>query len=254
MDHDLTPVCRQARLELGPDLGPPPATAETDAAHEHVRVCPACQRFYRAQEGLRDRLGTLRGPVAPSDLRSRIYLAIRRESRRDARGAKYRWFVGGALAAAAVLALIVGTPARGPERALAEPLATAARRGLELSTLNSGTVQQTEAWLAEQVGYDLELPDITDAMFVGGRVTSIDGQRAAAAVYLVRGMPVTYFALAGDSVLGHEVPDRPVVATTADYSVALWIEEGRARAIAAPLSRQVVLEIAQECKAKAALY
>ena len=96
---------------------------------------------------------------------------------------------------------------------------------------------------------------ISGAVLVGARVASFgEGEKSAAVVYLSRGMPVTYFALPSDMVLGKRLRSDRVTAATADgYEVALWTEKGRARAIAAPMSRDEVVQIAEECRSKASL-
>ena len=81
-----------------------------------------------------------------------------------------------------------------------------------------------------------------------------EGEKSAAVVYLSRGIPITYFAMSSDVVLGNRVRSDRVTAATADgYEVALWTDKGRARAIAAPMSRNEVVQIAEECRSKASL-
>jgi anti-sigma factor RsiW len=74
--------------------------------------------------------------------------------------------------------------------------------------------------------------------------------RGAAVVYEYHGASLTYFALPPGNVLGQAVPDRLTAAAANGYEVALWTEQGAARAVAATMPRQAVLQVAEECREK----
>ncbi len=153
--------------------------------------------------------------------------------------------------AAAVILLATTQLPRG--NALALPLVEAARSQLAQTTMfETGHIRAAESWLEREIGYPVLVPDIPEAVLVGARVSDVGGQRSAIVVYLSRGMPVTYFALPTGQVMGRPVHDRGVISGASDgYEVALWTEQGRTRAIVAPMSRQEVIEIANECRSKA---
>ena len=235
--------CTTARRELGPNRGPRPQAALC-AAWDHVAQCTGCTAFYAEQTAIADRLGALPSLAAPRPLRGAITRSIQKES------GWQPWLWAVPLAAAASLVLLAVTQFSSGD-ALARPLAEAAQLESEL-TIATAVRPDIEAWLERTMGYRIEIPDIQDAALVGARVADIGGQRSAAVVYMTRGMPLTYFALPTDEVMGHKVSHRTVVAgRSAGYEVALWTEQGRARAVAAPLPRSEIMAIANECRSKA---
>lgn len=155
-----------------------------------------------------------------------------------------------ATAAAVILLAITQLPGG---NALAGPLVEAARSQLAQTTMfETSDISVAESWLEREIGYPVLVPDIREAVLVGARVSDVGGQRSAIVVYLSRGMPVTYFALPTGQVMGRRVHDRGVISAASDgYEVALWTEDGRTRAIAAPMSRPEVIEFANECRSKA---
>ncbi len=239
--------CETARLQIGPDPGPRPQSDVVDVALSHVASCHSCQGFYAVQTAMVRRLAALRPFPAPSGLRTRILAATVQRPR-----GRSRWQLGGALATAAAVILLATTQLpRG--NALALPLVEAARSQLAQTTMfETGHIRAAESWLEREIGYPVLVPDIPEAVLVGARVSDVGGQRSAIVVYLSRGMPVTYFALPTGQVMGRPVHDRGVISGASDgYEVALWTEQGRTRAIVAPMSRQEVIEIANECRSKA---
>lgn len=238
--------CDTARLQIGPDLGPRPHMDVTDAALNHLASCHSCRKFYAAQTALVRRLTRLASTPAPAPLRAKIIAAM--DSRLRAR---HRWKLGAALTAAAVV-MLLATPRFANERAF-DPLADVARSQLaETTMLETGEISEAEEWLAREIGYAVVVPDIEDAVLIGARVSDVGDQKSAVAVYLSRGMPVTYFALPSGEVMGQRVRDRGVVARSSDgYTVAVWTEHGQTRALAAPLGRSQLIKMAEECRSKA---
>ena len=158
------------------------------------------------------------------------------------------------MATAAVAAVVFLATMRLPGgNAIAEPLVAAARSQLAETTMfETGEIRVAEAWLEREIGYPVVVPDIRDAALVGARVSDIGGQRSAILMYLARGMPVTYFALPTADMMGRHVRDSGIISGASDgYEVAMWIEDGQTRAIAAPMSRPEVIELANECRSKA---
>jgi len=137
--------------------------------------------------------------------------------------------------------------------AIAKPLVAAARSHLAETTMfETGEIPVAEAWLERKIGYPVVVPDIPNAALVGARVSDIGGQRSAVVVYLARGMPVTYFALPTGDMMGRRTRDPGVVSGASDgYEVAMWTEDGQMRAIAAPMSRLEVIDLANECRSRA---
>lgn len=246
--------CEESRLELWPKPGPRATSAESAEALAHYAACVACQQFFRTEADLSARLRRLAATPAPARLRARILATLDAESVTATARRRARWFAGtGAvlLAAAAAIALLVGP---GPEPAtIASPLVQHARVPLdEAQSITSSNVDDVERWFAETMGHPVAVLNITDAYLVGGRVATLDGSRAAVVVYLYHGMPLTYFALPTNDVMGVPVRGDQVMATSVDgYEVALWTEDGKARAVVAPMPRAEVMDVAKECRDKA---
>lgn len=248
--------CNAARRALWPEPGPRAATDEVAAAFEHYSSCEECRRFFAHQSVLAQRLRHLNdGVTAPSTLAQRIRGALADETVLHAAG-RSRWLRRGgiALVAAAALLLLFFRPAGVPPE-VAQPLVREAQAmATQQDGYTSSDIGELEAWLELQVGYPVNIPDISGAYLVGARVATLDGAKTAAAVYIFEGMPLTYFALPSGQVLGREVRGSRVRAISADgYNVALWIEPGGARAIVAPIPRDRVVGIAEECRNKSAL-
>ncbi len=239
--------CDIARLQIGPDPGPRPQSDVVDAALNHVATCPACQAFYASQTALVKRLAALRSEPTPSRLRARILAATAQRPR-----GRRRWQLGAALATVAAVIFLVTM--RLPDgNAIAEPLVAAARSQLaQTTTFETGAINEAEAWLEREIGYPVVVPDIREAALVGARVSVIGGQRSAIVVYLARGMPVTYFALPTGDMMGRRIRDPGVISGASDgYEVAIWTEDGQTRAIAAPMTRPEIIELANDCRSKA---
>jgi anti-sigma factor RsiW len=242
--------CELARRQIGLNPGPRSHSDATDAAWDHLGSCGECQAFYAAQTRLATRLADLRRTTAPEHLRAEISAALS-HSQAPRRGRRWGWL---AVAVTATAFAVVGHQQSRTGDVLAAPLARIARSQLELSTsVNATDIRVVEKWIERQIGYRVEVPDIANASLVGARISNVGGQKSALVVYLSRGMPVTYFALPTSTVMGRPVSEQSVLAGRSDgYEVAMWTERGKARAIAAPMTRPEVLEIAQECRSKAA--
>lgn len=77
--------CEEARDRLWPPERPKVAETEVVEAWRHVDFCPDCRAFLRRDEMLRRRLGELRLPAAPSEVRERVFQALAEERERGAR-------------------------------------------------------------------------------------------------------------------------------------------------------------------------
>lgn len=239
--------CDAAREALWPN---PDALAPVEA-REHYEQCPECQGFFARDRELANRLACLPVTCAPDHLRARVAADLTRSRRRGPRV----WQVAvGALAAAAALVLFVFTGADDMDRVVA-PLAAEARAmetaALAITSADAGAVG---GWFAATLGNPLTVPAITDAELVGGRVAVIGGRPAAVVLYRMHGDPLTYFALAEGSMSEHGIPaDEIMVTGAAELKVAVWMEGGGVRAVAAAMPRETVMAVATECRNKAAM-
>jgi anti-sigma factor RsiW len=137
---------------------------------------------------------------------------------------------------------------------LVQPLAREAHIGLARPTsIESTDTTVLRAWLEHEVGYAVAIPSISEAEVVGATVAEMDGVRGAAVVYRYRGSALTYFDLPAAEPSRSWTGRAPVTSASADgYQVALWTEDGGARAVAAPMPRAEVVKVAKECREKAA--
>ncbi len=246
--------CETALRQLGPAKGPRPEGPASDEAWAHLAECASCQAVYARQAALAKRLAAFGRGYAPEGLRAAVSESLRRGAgATHAIRSPRRWAWASALAAAAVVTIMAVTRFGGGN-ALAAPLAAAAQAAIEpQAMLVSQDPDQIEQWIEHQLGYHVAVPMITNATLEGARVTSVAKQRSAAVVYRSRGEPVTYFALAEGEVFGRSVrSDQLVSGRSGDYEVALWTENGQVRAIAAPMTRPEVVDMANECRSKAA--
>jgi anti-sigma factor RsiW len=204
--------------------------------------------YHPALERRLDRLAAT-ARTAPPHLAARIRETLAQESARRVRRRRVSFFAGGVTLAAATMALaVLGKPASG---LLAPPLAREARIGLaKPGAIESADTAALVEWLKWEVGYQVDIPAISNAELVGATVAELGDVRGAAVVYEYRGASLTYFALPPGDVLGRPVPDGLTVAAANGYEVALWTERGAARAVAASMSRQAVLQVAEECRGK----
>lgn len=252
--------CEEARQALGPEPGPRPATPGSAGAFAHVQQCADCERFFARQRNLTQRLRRLSSTPAPRALRERVEHAITQDVvAMRAPGRRGAWLAGGGVlvATAAALVLILGAP-KIPDR-VAQPLVEhASQTTLEAPFEGSGAFTATSdhrqlyRWFTARVDYAVNVPQIDDAKLMGGRVVELGGQRVAAVIYMYRNHTVTYYPLSSGEVMGSPVDWDKILAQSADgYELAMWQEQGRARAVVAAMSRGDLMSFAEECRAKA---
>jgi len=248
--------CEEARRILGPEPRELATGEQQEQADAHRASCDACRRYYGAQRALSQRLRRLSAAAlqAPPWLAARVRTSLEDETARLVRQRRLRLFAGSAtvaLAAAAALLLFVGVP--DTSQRVASPLARAAQAGLASPvSIASSDTAILRAWLQHEVGYTVEIPNISDADLVGAGVTEMDGVRGAAVVFEYHGQSLTYFDLPSTGLPGGWPQSGVLASASADgYEVAVWTQEGGARAVAAPMPRQTVVDVANECRRKA---
>jgi anti-sigma factor RsiW len=245
--------CDEARQTLGPDPEAPSTSAELAEALRHYAGCPECRRFYLLHEALARhtrRLAAAR--QAPPALRAQLRDRLDREDARLRRRRRLPILAAGSSVMAAAAALLLFAVLPDSARRAAQPLAQEARIGLARpDAITSSDTAVLRRWLDVRVGYVVEIPAIADAELKGATLTQVDGVRGVAVVYEYHGMPLTYFDLPSDAPFSRWVPDGSV-RSVADggYELALWTDRGGARAVAAPMPRQELVRVANECRGK----
>ena len=209
------------------------------------------------------RLHSLCTPAAPSGLRWRIVVALDAEDRaavaaaRNPRRRPLTW--GFMVAAAAAILLLVTIPMRSTDfatRNAVAPLVDQASIGpWSTESLASSDPVQLGAWLESQIGYHVDVPAISNAVLMGGRVTDLNHAPAAAVIYTMHGKQLTYFAVPTANLLGTTISNARVrTVSSGGFNVATWSEAGAARAVVAAMDEKEVTAVARECRRKAAGY
>jgi anti-sigma factor RsiW len=162
------------------------------------------------------------------------------------------------VAAAAIILLLMSIPRLTdlPTRNAVAPLLDQATIGLSSTgALASSDPDQLGTWLESQIGYHIDVPVISNAVLMGGRVADLNHTPTAAVMYTMHGRQLTYFAMPNAIVLGTIISDGGVRSVSSgEFNVATWTESGAARAVVAAMDEKEVVAIANECRRKAAGY
>jgi len=121
--------------------------------------------------------------------------------------------------------------------------------------LASSDPVQLGSWLESQLGYHVDVPAISNAVLMGGRVTALNQAPAAAVMYTMHGKQLTYFAAPTANLLGTTISNTNVrTVSSGRFNVATWSEARGARAVVAAMDEKEVTAVARECRQKAAGY
>jgi anti-sigma factor RsiW len=165
-------------------------------------------------------------------------------------GKPTRWLLPVAgLAALIIVMLHPITPPRSAVPASDSLFATALASLTTIESLSSSNGDEVGEWLQLHVGYAVEVPHITGASLVGGRIAVLDGASAAAVAYTMHGKPLTFIVLPTASTMSESIAEDNVRTESANgYNVAIWRELGLVRAVVSPMSSQLVSSVAYQCK------
>ena len=192
---------------------------------------------------------------APRHLRERIYAGIAAESSAERRQ-QFRWALvgsgaGGAFfAAAAAFAIWLAVPAAQP------PLQVESWVDIALNRVTGGAMMQTDepeslrSWLESQVDYEVDVPDIPDAVLRGGRLAYVGGIRGAAVEYDVHGQHLVYLMVPHGSVMDMLASQGDTVLTWSSrgYQIVMWKQGSGTRALLGPLPQKELYQIADHCR------
>ena len=179
---------------------------------------------------------------APRHLRERIYAGIAAEASAERRQ-QFRWALvgsgaGGAfLAAAAAFAIWLAVPTARP------PLQAESWVDIALNRVTGGAMMQTDEpeslrfWLESQVDYEVDVPDIPDAVLRGGRLAYVGGIRGAAVEYDVHGQHLVYLMVPQGSVMDMLASQGDTMLTWSarGYQIVMWTQGRGTRALLGPL-------------------
>lgn len=195
------------------------------------------------------------GQKAPDVLRNRILAGIAAENASAARTWRVRWdliaaaFGGSLVTAAAALAIWFSNP-------VTSTSPTEAWFDVALAhTTGGGVFETTEpsvlgTWLADQMNYQMEVPDIPEAQLKGGRLAYMAGVRGAAVEYDFNGVDLTYMIVPTGASIGRitALPDSMWTWSSRGYQIVMWRQGGTTRALVAPLPTDELYGIADHCR------
>ncbi|HEY2815604.1 MAG TPA: anti-sigma factor [Casimicrobiaceae bacterium] len=174
---------------------------------KHLRLCHDCATRHQALVDLRARIhAEVPRHKAPAALRERVLASIEfarpTPSATSARGDRWRWMAGGALAgcAATVVAWVLGTAVldwRTNEDLAVEAVTTHVRATLGNHRIDVASSDQhtVKPWLSARLDYSPPVRDFASEGFalVGGRIDYLDHQPVATLVYRYRDHMIDVF-------------------------------------------------------------
>ena len=247
--------CTQARLILGPDPGPRTASPEVDAAFAHYEDCDACHALFANHRLVAERVRQAAGAQrAPDALRARIMTALEEESQRPpAVTPRRRWgMVAAALVAATVAGLFFTNGGVNTGDEIAPLVAQTFQPGEDSILITQA--EPLRAWLTSHSVPDFDIPDIPNARIAGARLTTVDGVRSAVIDFVQNdGSAITYLMVPKAKIVDEMDAERILARTSSEYEVAMWQEDGTARALFADIPRERIMAIAELCKFKRAI-
>jgi anti-sigma factor RsiW len=226
----------------------------------HVAGCPACAARVEELQHIRNAMRTqLPYHRAPPGLATRIVASLPRDALPEP---ARPWFrlpalafagtgLGGALAGAALVLLVLG----GPPGNLGEPVITAviddhvsSMMANHLTDVLTSDQHTVKPWLSAHVDVSPPVHELAPEGFplVGGRVAYIDGHQAAVVVYRHAKHVINLFAWASPSR-----PDAPFQATSSQgFNVITWRAAGITYFAVSDLEADQLAEFARLAAAK----
>ena len=246
-ESERRPTCDQARLALWPQPGAGVDSPEAAAALAHYTECAPCRAFFTTQGRLASRLHRLaRAQRAPRGLRDRVHAGL--ETTRRRRWAPRVVTLVGLAAAAVALLLLVGPPMGTTDR-LAQPFVQEALRDAPDESTAGLDRAGMARWFAEQLGHEIFVMEMPDAELMGGYVTRVGDVPSAVLRYRMHGVRLTYVVVPGERVMDRPVADGEVIALASrGLEVLIWGEPGAAHVVVAPMPREALMAIAEECR------
>jgi anti-sigma factor RsiW len=103
-------------------------------------------------------------------------------------------------------------------------------------------------WLETRTGYPVEVPAISNAQLIGGRIADLHGVPTASATYMIEGKQLTYFELPNELRGLLPTDERVHTVSAGEFTIATWTAAGSARALVARIGSRELVAVAQECR------
>lgn len=251
----MTMTCGRARRLLWPDTGPRGATPDVVAAREHVSRCELCGRFLEDMRRMSERIRrNAPRPVAPVEVRDRLFKAIARARTEPSRFAqtRLRWRLLQALAATVLVGgtwlgyrAISGN--QGGEKDVLSSIVEDRVRSQKGAGLTSSDSLEVALWLAERLPFAVRIPIFPDARLTGARLLAVNRQSGAVVEYTIGGRLLSYYVLPAAREDGRRPPREVRLASRAGYHLATWDDAGLTHALVATLPGPRLVELARYC-------
>lgn len=249
-------TCGRARRLLWPDTGPRDATPDVVAAREHASGCEPCRRFLEDMRRISERLRrTAPRPVAPVEVRDRLFKAIARARTEPSRSPQSSRLRRRVLQAVAAVVLLGGgwlgyRAISGDQGSETDALGSIvedrvrSQKGAGLASSDSLEVAQ---WLAERLPFAVQVPIFPDASLTGARLLAVNRQSGAVVEYSIEGRSLSYYVLPAAREDERRPPREVRLASRAGYHLATWDDAGLTHALIATLPGPKLIELARYC-------
>lgn len=249
--------CTQARHILESSHYESDRPGQNLRSRQHVEACADCQRFFKKDLAMRERLTLLSAQQAPAGLRDSVLKAIKQEAtvaaRRTPALASRLKRPAVIVAMAAVLSFLiirafpVTPPPDGPILISAVQIWKASD---EIS--NKTNPQDLEAWFSSNFDTHVMVPEIDGGRLLGGGIGNFYGHRSATVAYDFDGTPLTYMIVRSSYLLGRSVShgDGPhfINKSAENENAVLWGAHNTARLLVGALPPDKLMSIAEKCR------
>ena len=195
---------------------------------------------------------------APDYLRARVLADLAAEQTPKRRAWHVRWDLigaasGGALVtatAAAVLWFATPDPQVMQTDESVRWVDVAMRQIANPPAIQTNRPASLQSWFVSEAGYSVDIPNIPDAILLGGRLARVEGIVAAAVDYQLDGVDLTYLMVPDRDMISAilERQDDMAMSSAPGYQIIMWNQGGGTRALVAPIPQDQLFQIAEHCR------
>lgn len=194
---------------------------------------------------------------APEYLRKRILANLASEQAPRRSAWRLRWDLlgaatGGALVTAAAAAMLwfASVPQAGSNDESVRWVDVAMSQITSPPAIQTDQPASLQSWFVSQAGYQVDIPDIPNAILLGGRLAAVEGVTAVAVDYRLDGVALTYLLVPDLDMISSILQRRENMAMAAapGYQIVMWNQAGGTRALVAPIPENQLFQIAEHCR------